>query len=189
MFDWCQTTCINKKMHTLPNNGDVKFWLLVKKYCWLTCSWLVDMFDVVWKKTHHKSSSACKSAALSADPCFLPKRFCADALCLIVTKSHQIDYLTFDESLYCQYCKDISYCEQTSVLWHLHSGFTVKTHSEVGFTNWRQRKCQKVALHAYWWALIVARPSNKELHKLPANTLYCQRISHAICLIAFKHSS
>jgi len=37
---------------------------------------IADRADVVWKQTHHKNSSALKSAALSVDSCFLPKKIC-----------------------------------------------------------------------------------------------------------------
>lgn len=40
---------------------------------------------------------------------FSAQRCCADTLSLIVTKSHQIDDLTLDESLDCRYCNDIVY--------------------------------------------------------------------------------
>ena len=53
-----------------------------------------------------------RSAALSVGLLFSAQRCCADTLSLIVMTSHQINDLTFNESLDCRYCNDIAYCEQ-----------------------------------------------------------------------------
>ena len=83
----------------------------------------------------------------------------ADTVILIVTKSHQLNDMTFDESLDSQYGNDIAYCEQPpesdcdnhwcnkehillmmTLLFFCqcddtrpHAQITVKTHTEVGF--------------------------------------------------------
>ena len=67
---------------------------------------------------------------------------------------------------------------------HSHNPYRGRVQDLTALGKWQRWTSQ-----AYTWALIVAGPSNKTLHTVPAHTLYCSRIVfHAPCLIAFKHS-